>query len=288
MTAAQSHFTRRSFLASSVYACCSCVPLMQSFAATSAASIGKLGSEGLPTLLELGTDPMKRIGQTVWISRLTPGLWLHTTTAIIAEGQGVYFPANGLILEREDGSLLIDTGYLPEHAETLLTWSKQTLRSPIKQAVATHFHRDRTGGIPALQAAGIPTVAHPLTRELARSHGAAVPTDTIDFVQGVARFSGDCELFFPGAGHTRDNIVAWLPHHQVLFGGCFLKSVTSADLGNLADAGVADWAGSVQRVHVRYPARKITIPGHGTTSGNPVAQTLELLAKEPNEAHGRT
>ena len=29
-------------------------------------------------------------------------------------------PASGLILEREEGSLLIDARYLPEHAEALL------------------------------------------------------------------------------------------------------------------------------------------------------------------------
>src|SRR5882762_3865389 len=84
------YLTRRSFLPGSVCACCACVPLTHSFAATSVASTGSLGSDGLPSLLQLGTDPMKGIGQTVWVSRLAPSLWLHTTTAIIAEGEGVY------------------------------------------------------------------------------------------------------------------------------------------------------------------------------------------------------
>jgi metallo-beta-lactamase class B len=273
-----SKFTRRTFLAGSVCASCSCVPFSWSLAATSTASIGKRGSKGLPTLLELGVDPMQRIDQTVWVSRLAPDLWLHATTAIIAEGEGVYFPANGLILEREAGSLLIDTGYSPEHADALLKWSKRVLRHPITQAVATHFHRDRTGGIPALEAAGIPTLAHPMTLELSRSHGTSVPTAAASFVKGTAQV-GECELFYPGAGHTRDNIVAWLPHRQVLFGGCFLKSVTSADLGNLADAVVPAWLDSVRRVRTRYPAPRITVPGHGTIAGDATAQTLDLLTK---------
>ena len=146
MTAGSDNLTRRAFLAGGACACCSCMPVTWSFAATSVASVGSLSSEGLPSLLELGAEPMQRIGQNVWVVRLAPGLWLHTTTAIIGEGEGVYFPANGLILDREHGSLLIDTGYLPEHA----------LRYPIRQAVAAHFHCDRTGGIPALEAAGIP------------------------------------------------------------------------------------------------------------------------------------
>lgn len=59
------YLTRRSFLAGSVCACCARMPLTRAFAATSVASTGSLGSEGLPSLLELGADPMKRIGQTV-------------------------------------------------------------------------------------------------------------------------------------------------------------------------------------------------------------------------------
>ncbi len=255
-------------------ACCSCVPLRWSFAATSTESISKLGPEGVPTTLELGTERMTRIAQSVWLSRLAPGLWLHTTTAVI--GQGVYFPANGLVLERDDGSLLIDTGYLPEHADALLRWSQKSLRSPIKQAVATHFHRDRTGGIPALQAAGIPTVAHPLTVELARSHGMAVPTGIADFPRDAARLSRDCELFFPGAGHTRDNIVVWLPRQRILFGGCLLVSDERGSR-HLGDAIVSDWGSTVRNVKVRYRSAKSVVPGHGTITGDPIARTLELL-----------
>ena len=85
--------------ASSCCACACCVGAVgRSFAATSPASVGTFGGEGLPTLLELGTDPMTRIGESVWVARIAPLLWLHTTTATI-EG-GYVFPANGLIVER--------------------------------------------------------------------------------------------------------------------------------------------------------------------------------------------
>jgi metallo-beta-lactamase class B len=106
-----------------------------------------------------------------------------------------------------------------------------------------------------------------------------VPEPINNFGAAPYRLDADCELFFPGAGHTRDNIVAWFPHQQVLFGGCFLKSVTSLDLGNVADAVVADWSTSVRRVRARYPSRRIAIPGHGTISGDPVGHTLALLAE---------
>jgi metallo-beta-lactamase class B len=271
-------FTKRTFLAAGACACCAGA-VGRSFAATSPASVGAFGGEGLPTLLELGTEPMTRVGESVWVARIAPQLWLHTTTATI-EG-GYVFPANGLIIERPRGSLLIDTGYSPDQSELLLQWSNINLASPISSAIATHFHRDRTGGIDGLRVHRIHTLASPLTCELAKAHDLPLPEPIKGFADKPYRFAADCELFFPGAGHTRDNIVAWIPKHQILFGGCFLKSATSDDLGNVADADIPDWPASVRRAHAQYPLAKLAIPGHGTISGDPVAQTLALLAK-PN------
>ena len=285
MAAIDRIFTRRSFLASGTCACCAGV-FARTFAAPSTPSTGHLGSQGLPTLLELGIDAMERIGQTVWVAEIAPKLWLHSTTAAISGNH--LFPANGLILERSGGSLLIDTGYTPDQGDRLLTWSKRRLSSAITLAVSTHYHGDRTGGIEALRKHGVRTLAHPLTCKAASDHHTPIPDPIDDFGAAPYRLGADCELFFPGAGHTRDNIVAWFPHQQVLFGGCFLKSVTSADLGNLADAVVADWAGSVRRVHARYITRKITIPGHGTIAGDPIAHTLALLESAAPVAAGKS
>lgn len=236
-----------------------------------------MGADGLPTLLELGVEPMARIGQSVWVAQIAPHLWLHSTTALIA---GFVFPANGLVLERPGGSLMIDTGYAPDQAELLLKWSKRALVSPIAIAVATHFHNDRTGGIEGLRRSGVATLGSPRTCQLATEHGQPTPEPIRDFGAPPYRLDNGCELFFPGAGHTRDNIVAWLPGQQVLFGGCLLKSVTSADLGNVADAVIPDWAATVRNVQDRYGAARVTIPGHGTIKGDPAAWTLGILAKK--------
>jgi metallo-beta-lactamase class B len=248
----------------------------QSVAAVPAAPTGAFSSKGVPTLLELGTDPMQRIGETVWVAEIAPKLWLHSTTGAIPGNH--MFPANGLILERATGSLLIDTGYTPEQAELLFQWSKLTLSGAITTVVSTDFHVDRIGGVDALKKLGVRAMAHPLICQLAAEHDMPVPEPLRTFGTKPYRFASDCELYFPGPGHTRANIVAWLPDQQVLFGGCFLKSTTSADLGNLADAVVSDWPASVRRMHEQYPTPKTVIPGHGTMKGDAVAQTLALLA----------
>jgi metallo-beta-lactamase class B len=108
-----------------------------------------------------------------------------------------------------------------------------------------------------------------------------VPEPITEFSGPSYTLNADCELFFPGAGHTRDNIVAWLPQQRVLFGGCFLKSSTSSGLGNIADAVVPDWAVSLRRIEHQYPNRWMVIPGHGSITGDAMAQTLALLAKQP-------
>ena len=187
--------TRRSFMAGSVCACCVAVSPVRSAGATSVASAVGLGADGIPTLLELGTESMQRIGQTVWVENIAPGVWLHTTTATLTAGY--VFPANGLILVGPSGSLLIDTGYTPEQARLLVHWSKTNLPRPITQALATHFHSDRTGGIDALKKLRIRTLAYPLTCKLASEHRLRVPEPIQEFRAERYRLRDDCELFFP-------------------------------------------------------------------------------------------
>jgi len=255
--------------------CACCAGLAAWPVAATSASLDA-ASDGLPQALELGAEGMTRIDRTVWVSRIAPGVWLHTTTALI-DG-GISYPANGLILERPDGALLVDACFRPEQALALLAWSRRSLPAPITEAVATHFHYDRTGGIAALAASGVPTRARPATCILAKGRGLPVPEPLGGFIGERLRLAEDCELFFPGAGHTRDNIVVWLPRQRVLFGGCFLKSTTSDSLGNVADAVVGDWAASVRRLRRRYRDPEIVVPGHGTFAGDPIGRTLALLA----------
>nr|WP_240935922.1 hypothetical protein [Hymenobacter sp. HDW8] len=76
----------------------------------------------------------------------------------------------------------------------------------------------------------------------------------------------DVIAHFLGEGHTRDNIVAYFPAEQVLFGGCLIKEVGAAK-GNLDDANVPAWPQTVTRLRQTYPATKVLIPGHGQAGG---------------------
>ncbi len=46
-------------------------------------------------------------------------------------------------------------------------------------------------------------------------------------------------VFFPGAGHTADNVVAYVPARHLLFGVCLIKEAAAKGLGNIADADLS-------------------------------------------------
>ncbi|TQF13281.1 subclass B1 metallo-beta-lactamase [Myxococcus llanfairpwllgwyngyllgogerychwyrndrobwllllantysiliogogogochensis] len=198
--------------------------------------------------------------EDISVRRIAPGVWVHTTLSGPDFGR---YPANGLVIEDGAESLLVDTGWSPAQTEHLLTWAKETLRKPVRAAVSTHFHVDRTAGIPVLVARNIPVYGLEDTVKLATEHGRPVPTESFS----GARTLGPVELFFPGAGHARDNLLVWHRDSGVLFGGCFVKDGAAKDLGNVEDADLAAWPASLERTRERFPEARVVIPGHGAPGG---------------------
>jgi glyoxylase-like metal-dependent hydrolase (beta-lactamase superfamily II) len=85
------------------------------------------------------------------------------------------------------------------------------------------------------------------------------------------------EVFAPGAAHTPDNVVVWLPARGVLFGGCMIRPAGARSLGNLADADLATWPASALRVAERYAEARVVVPSHGDPGGpSLLAETVAL------------
>jgi metallo-beta-lactamase class B len=218
---------------------------------------------------------MHRLTDTVYVAQLSPGLWVHTTVGTLADGS--LYAANGALVEDGDTSILFDVGWTPEEARTLLDWARLVLKHPVSKAYVTHFHNDRLGGAAELERQHIPVFATVLTVELAKKTGQPVPDNPISAPVKPTSVGHDAILLFPGAGHTRDNIVVDFPEEQILFGGCFLKAGDAKGIGNLADADVTAWPQSLKHMQSIFPQVKLAIPGHGPISANAVGRTLELL-----------
>jgi len=231
-------------------------------------------AEGEPEAPEFPVASMERLAGNVWIAPIATGIWVTCFTGKLS-GVG-WYPANGLIVAGEDGATIVDTGWDAAQGKILL--AAALLRTgKVARAVATHYHGDRTGGIAAMKEAGIPTFANPLSVVSVALKDKQVPQPVKGLEKDAVRL-GPVELYFPGAGHSLDNIVVWHPASRTLFGGCLLKSSTAKDLGNARDGNIGAYASTIERVARRYASRRRTIPGHGTMLGDAIASTRTLLA----------
>ena len=248
---------------------CAFLAGVTAFAAAPAFASARTGD---PASLEIAMPGMRRLTDTVWLGRMTPNVWVFTTTKVLDSG---YYPANGAIVVDGKESLIIDAGWLAEQASVVLDEWQRTKQPPISRAISTHFHGDRTLGIPVLKARGIPAYGNPLTIGLALDNQLPAPMPLHDVEKHPVKM-GDVEVFYPGPGHTLDNIVVWIPSDRVLFGGCLVKSTTTGDLGYLEDSDVPAWPATMRKLAAKYPNAKHVIPGHGTVKGDSIAHTLAL------------
>ncbi|RKG93033.1 COR family subclass B1 metallo-beta-lactamase [Corallococcus terminator] len=220
------------------------------------------------------------LAEDVRIRRIAPGVWMHVTNAG-KEWGGT--PANGLIVEDGDASILVDTGWNPRQAEALITWARDSLHHPVRAALVTHFHMDRTGGIPTLEAQGIAVHAREDTARRATAQGNPVPRSRLSDAQDF----GPLSVFFPGAGHTPDNLLVFHPASGILYGGCFIKDASAKDLGNLEDADTTTWPASLQRARAHYPDARVIVPGHHAPGGSELLDHTEALLREAPPAASR-
>jgi metallo-beta-lactamase class B len=212
------------------------------------------------------------LADDVSVRRIAPGVWVHTTLGSEAYGR---YPANGLIIEDGEETILVDTGWNPRQAERLLAWAQDELRRPVKSAAVTHFHNDRTGGVPAFVVRGLPVYGLEETAQLATARGEPRPSHTF----AGARTLGALEIFFPGAGHAPDNLVVWHRDSGILFGGCFVKDASSKGLGNVADADLGAWPESLERTRTRFPGIRFVVPGHGLPGGPELLTHTQMLLR---------
>jgi glyoxylase-like metal-dependent hydrolase (beta-lactamase superfamily II) len=222
--------------------------------------------------------PVQQVSPELQVQQLADGLWLHRSEQKLSNG--AVFTANGLLLDTPEGIWLLDTAWGFYPTRDLLHWIDVVLQRPVVKAIATHAHDDRTGGVVALAERGIPLQATAQTAALAAKAGIHPLQAVTSLAVGAVYQDGPVQWFYPGPGHTIDNIVLYLPHYQLLHGGCFVKAPRYPGLGNIADADVTAWPGSLKRLQTAYPDIKILVPGHGDIAdGSLVDYSLSLFSK---------
>jgi len=203
----------------------------------------------------------------VKIQQLQPDVWIHTSHFTL--GNGTVRSSNGIIVREDDHLFLIDPAWGVENTRQLLQNIESQIGLPIKLAISTHHHDDRTLGLNVLKKAGVTVVAHPLTLKLALLKGKPIPDMALFQVQsnGASIKIGPLDIFYPGPGHAPDNITVWLEKQKILYAGCLIRDMQSSTLGNTVDANLLYWPTAIQKVQQRYKQVDLIVPGHGNTGG---------------------
>lgn len=209
------------------------------------------------------------------MSKINDHLWVHTT---YSNFNGSMVPSNGLVIKTSEGAVIVDTGWDDPQTEQLLQWIKDSLGTKVLFCIVSHAHADRIGGIKALYKNNIKALSTSRTaaRALALGYPSTSPVLPDDTILKAGKTS--IQTYYPGEGHTEDNIVIYLPKDKILFGGCFIKSCDSKDLGFVGDANLDKWDDSAMKLKKKFPSLKTVIPGHyGWSCEEAIDHTIKLM-----------
>ncbi len=221
------------------------------------------------------------VAPEIEIRSVADGVWVHTSHYTYPSG--TRFPSNGLIVRTGDGLLLVDTAWGELQTVELLDQVKATIDLPVRWAVITHAHHDRSAGTDLLEARGVEVVAHPQTQAGTIAQGTAVPDTVLEALEAIGshvEWQG-VEIFYPGPAHAPDNLMVWVPGAKVVFGGCAVRAAATSTLGSTADADVTAWPDAIRRARDRYANATVVVPGHGAVGDATLFDhTLQILDAE--------
>ena len=234
-------------------------------------------------LIALLLLPFSLLAQTkevdLEISHLADNYYIYVTYNTY---NGQRISSNGLYLVTKKGVIMIDTPWDTTQFQPLLDSIKTRHNKDVILTVSTHSHDDRTAGLDYYKTKGIKTYATRMTDSLCVVNENARPEYLMDsdttFKVGKYAF----EVYYPGAGHSHDNIVVWFKNDKILYGGCFVKSTEAKGLGYTGESDLDAWPQSIKNVQAKFAAPVYVIPGHdGWENKQSLEHTLKLLAERP-------
>ena len=212
------------------------------------------------------------------ITKIGQGVWVHTTYKIVPPWGNIF--TNGLIIERDAFSILIDTAWNDKQTAQVLDWAQNTLNKPVNVSIHTHAHSDKMGGMKALHERGVKTYATKLTNKLAMERGLdqALNELALADIGSIIEWYG-LSIMYPGGGHSEDNIVVNDAATNILFGGCMIRPGMTKSLGNTGDANLKYWSRAVENAANAFPNSNIVVPSHGKPAGREILENTAAIAR---------
>lgn len=193
------------------------------------------------------------------ISHVTGDFYIYTTYNTYEDGK---VPANGMYLVTTNGVVMFDTPWDTTQFQPLLDSIKLRHNKTVVLCMATHWHSDKTAGLEYYRQQGIKTYTTFFTDELSKKNNKKRAEFLMarDTVFNVGQYS--FETFYPGEGHTADNIIIWFKKEKILYGGCLIKGVADDDLGYLGDANVSTYETTLKKVQKKCRKPRFIIIAH--------------------------
>jgi metallo-beta-lactamase class B len=211
------------------------------------------------------------------ISPLKGNFYIYTTYNTYEGGK---VPANGMYIVTNKGVILFDTPWDTTQFQPLLDSIKLRHNKSVVLCIATHWHSDRTEGLDYYTKQGIKTYTTVLTDELSKKNDKKRAEFLIakDTVFNFAPYS--FETYYPGQGHTADNIVVWFNKEKILYGGCLIKGAEAEDLGYLGDGNVLEYKTTLKNVQKKYPNPTfIIVSHHNWANKNSLKHSIKMAKK---------
>ncbi len=250
--------------------------------ALTACSQGQADKVASPDVVESPyLDVLKKY--PVALAEITPDVWVHSSNYTLPGQKPI--SSNGLVVIDGESLTLVDGAWGELATVNLIKTVQEKFDKPVTKMVFTHYHMDRIAGVDAAEAMGIEVFAHPETPRLAAENGYPVPNTTVAGLKepGSRAKAGAIEIAYPGAAHSLDNLVVYVPSAQVLYGGCAVKGAGSKGMGYTGAADMKAWPDSLNWIKATYPNTAIVVPGHGKGADlSLIDATLALIAKEVN------
>lgn len=208
---------------------------------------------------------------------LTGDFYIYTTYNTYQENRT---PAHGMYVVTTDGVVMFDTPWDTTQFKPLLDSIQTRHHKNVIMCFATHWHSDKTAGLEYYRQHGITTYTTALTDELSKKNDMKraefLMTRDTTFRVGQYTF----ETYYPGPGHTTDNIVIWFEKEKILYGGCLIKGASDKTLGYLGDANTAAYATTLQHVQQKCQNPQHIIVAHSDWANlNSLKHSIKLAKR---------
>lgn len=206
---------------------------------------------------------------------LTENFYVYTT---YNNFQGKPYPANGMYALTEAGAVIFDSPWDTTQFRPLIDSIARRHQKRVLMCIATHSHEDRTAGLEYFRQMKIGTYTTQRTYDISKRTGKKLAEHIIMENNTLSVGGLTMEVIYPGHGHTEDNILIWFPRQKILYGGCYVKSTETSDLGYIEEANLSSWEQGIKAIIARFGKARFVISGHENwRDAGSLGHTLRLL-----------